>query len=238
MSSFQQQFAQALLAGTELATQPGFAVYRNTVAQGCIDALEANFPTVLRLVGGEWFRSAAGGFARSHPPQDGRLLLYGDDAFPAFLQALPTTADLPWLAGIARLDALWRASHAAADAPVLDAGELAGLSPEALGAQVLQPHPAARWLWFDELPVAGIWSRNRDGSDADFAWQGDGVLLTRPEGDVRWRPLSHAGCAFLDACAHGSTLGDAAQHCLDLDARINLAALLQQLLQAGAFTRS
>ena len=36
-----------------LAAQPAFAVYRNTVMKGCVDALEANFPTVARLVGEE-----------------------------------------------------------------------------------------------------------------------------------------------------------------------------------------
>ena len=33
-----------------LTAQPGFAVYRNTVMKGCVDALRANFPTVERLV--------------------------------------------------------------------------------------------------------------------------------------------------------------------------------------------
>jgi hypothetical protein len=36
-----------------------FKVYRNTVLKGCVDALAANFPTVLRLVGEDWFRAAA-----------------------------------------------------------------------------------------------------------------------------------------------------------------------------------
>jgi hypothetical protein len=52
-----------------LARQPGFAVYRNTVIKGCVDALQANYPAVARLVGAEWFRSAAtllvGDIARS-----------------------------------------------------------------------------------------------------------------------------------------------------------------------------
>jgi len=242
MSSFQQDFAQALLspahAMRDMTAQPGFAVYRNTVAQGCVDALEANFPTVARLVGREWFRCAALAFARARPPRDSRLLFYGDADFPAFLQAAPGAADLPWLADIGRLDALWRACHAAADARALAATSLAELSPEALGARVLRPHPATRWLWFDGQPVASIWSRNRDGDEASFAWQGEGLLLTRPQAAVRWQLLSHAGCAFLDACALGRSLGEAAQHALDQDAETDLAGLLRQLLQAGAFNRS
>ena len=33
--------------------QPAFAVYRNTVMKACIDALQANYPAVTRLVSEE-----------------------------------------------------------------------------------------------------------------------------------------------------------------------------------------
>jgi hypothetical protein len=33
---------------------PALAVYRNTVAKGCIDALQANYPAVHTLVGSDW----------------------------------------------------------------------------------------------------------------------------------------------------------------------------------------
>lgn len=244
MSSFQQDFAQALLAPQaggalrDLVAQPGFAVYRNTVAQGCVEALEANFPTVLRLVGSEWFRSVAAAFARTHPPSDSRLLVYGDEGFGAFLQAVPTAADLPWLAGVAHLDTLWRACHAAADARVLAGADLAALAPEALAARALRPHPATRWVWFEDQPVASIWCGERAGraNAAAPAWHGEGLLLTRGDGDVRWQLLAQAGCALLDACAQGCCLGEAAQRCLDLHPGTDLAGLLRQLLQAGAFT--
>ena len=73
LDDFQREFAAALLgeatsaAGQALAAQPGFAVYRNTVLRGCVDALAANYPTVATLVGGEWFEAAAGRFARAEP---------------------------------------------------------------------------------------------------------------------------------------------------------------------------
>ena len=244
MSGFQQAFAHALLQAdahggvlAELAAQPGFAVYSNTAAQACIDALAANFPTVLRLVGVDWFRSVAAAYARAHPPRDSRLLFYGDDGFPAFLQAVPTAAGLPWLAGVARLDASWRGCHAAADARVLDAASLSALPPEALAARKLRPHPATRWAWFDGQPVADIWCSNREQDAAPAPDRQDGgLLLTRPGDAVRWAPLAQAGCAFLDACAEGRTLGEAAQCCLDAHPGTDLAALLQQLLQAGTFT--
>lgn len=61
LARFQDDFVQSLLAPQSdmpstlrtLTLQPGFAVYRNTVMKGCIDALQANFPAVLRPVGEE-----------------------------------------------------------------------------------------------------------------------------------------------------------------------------------------
>ena len=82
LSRFQDGVVQALLAPHDaapdhlraLTDQPGFAVYRNTVLKGCIDALQANFPAVVRLVGEEWFRAVAALHARAQPPGDTRRL--------------------------------------------------------------------------------------------------------------------------------------------------------------------
>ena len=64
LARFQDAFAHALFTAdavpageiAALTAQPAFAVYRNTVMKGCIDALQANYPAVLRLVGEEWAR--------------------------------------------------------------------------------------------------------------------------------------------------------------------------------------
>ena len=248
MNVFEEAMAHALLtpeghhpgALHDLAAQPGFAIHRNTVLKGCMDALEANFPTVARLVGTDWFRAAGLAYVGAHPPRDSRLLLYGDDGFGAFVQALPTAADLPYLAGIARLDTSWRASHAAADAPALLPAALAALDAQALAARVLAPHPAAHWSWFDDLPVAALWLRQRMASPPqdDLDWHGDGLLLTRADGAVQACLLPQSGCVLLDACAQGLPLGEAATRALASDPATDLRTVLAQLLAAGAFTHS
>jgi hypothetical protein len=242
--SFQDAFAQALFAPDaltdpavrQLAAQPAFAVYRNTVMKACIDALEANFPAVARLVGSEWFRAAAALHVAASPPRDGRLLQYGQ-AFADFLQGFEPAAELPYLPDVARLDALWREAHAAKDVPLLDTTWLSRQAPEELAALVLPPHPAARWAWFDAQPIYSIWARNRgeDRNEEELVWRGEGALLTRPADAVTWLPISQAGCAFLDACASGLPLGEAAQQALALDNDCKLGALLETLLRAGAF---
>jgi hypothetical protein len=264
LARFQHAFAAALVAPAEhaspespassatpaattapvaaLVAQPGFAVYRNTVASACIDALQANYPTVSRLVGNDWFRAAARIYLGANPPRQPAMLELGED-FAGFLAAFEPAADLPYLEGVARLDRLWTRAHVAADAPALAPARVAALAPALVATARLGVHPAARWAQFDDVPVATIWRRHRDaGPDAevdldDLAWRGDGVLLTRPEDAVQWIAIEPGAAAFLSACARGEPLAQAATAALDAQPGADLATMMAQLLDAGAFAQ-
>ncbi|RYZ11436.1 MAG: DUF2063 domain-containing protein [Comamonadaceae bacterium] len=251
LAEFQTRFAQALfgtapacgtadpMAGPEPWSQPAFAVYRNTVMKACLDALEANFPAVVRLVGREWFRAAAAIHVAATPPRHPLMLEHGA-GLPDFLAGFKPAAGLPYLAQVARLDMLWRESHAAADAAPLRTSELARHAPDCWESLVLRLHPAARWAWFDDAPICSIWSCNRmpEGTSVpDFAWQGEGVVLTRSHDAVEWQPLDRAAFALVDACAAGQSIAAAADAAWSHDPQLDLAALLDRLLRAGTFTR-
>lgn len=237
LAAFQDGFAQALLA-PQVEMPAAFNVYRNTVMKGCIDALQANFPAVARLVGAEWFRAAAAQFVRAHPPRTPMLALYGE-GFQDFLAAFPAAEELPYLPAVARLDRFWSEAHVARDEAPLDPAALTGMDSARLAALRLRPHAAAYWAWF-ELPAYAIWSRQRaEAPESDeFAWRGEGALLTRPEGAVRWAPLSQGGCILLDTCARGEALGAAADAALAADPATDLSQLMKRLLVAGAFANS
>lgn len=240
LSEFQDGFSAALLGHTAppegLQRQPGFAVYRNTVLKGCIDALQASYPTVCQLVGEEWFRAAAAVFACAQPPSDGRLVNYGA-GFEGFLAGFAPAAELPYLPAVARLDRCWTECHLAADAAAASRQAWARCTPALLDAPAaLRPHPAARWAWSDEHPAYALWQHHRDGLPwpEDRPWTGDGGLLTRPVAAVTWQPLPRAGAAFLDACSAGRSVHAATACALAADPAIDAAALLGDLLDAGA----
>jgi hypothetical protein len=235
-----RETADAVVA--RLAAQPGFAVYRNTVLKGAIDAIEANYPAVTRLVGSEWLRAAAAVFVRAQPPAEPSLLHYGV-GFAAFLAGFAPAADMPWLADVARLDRAWTEAHAAVDESPVAAAAVAALAPEELARTVLRPHTAARWHVAANAPIHTLWRRNRasaaDVPDADVGrdldWRGEGALLTRPGDVVEAVALDTAGAAFLDACAARATLAEAAAAALAADPATDLARLMATLLGAGAF---
>ena len=250
--------AAALVAA--LAAQPGFAVHRNSVLKGAIDAIEANYPAVTRLVGGEWMRAAAAAYVREAPPAEPSLLHYGA-GFPEWLSTFPPAADLRWLADVARLDRAWTEAHVAADEPPVEAAAVAALAPAELARTVLRPHASARWHFAADVPVHTLWQRNRRSAaeipdedvGADLEWRGEGALLTRPKDAVESIALDAAGIAFLDACAAGGTLADAAAAAIAAAAAgagddtgraggragttpdVDLAQLMAALLTAGAF---
>ena len=246
LANFQDAFAAALRldAGSPppaiaaLARQPGFQVYRNTVARSCIDALQANYPTINRLVGDEWMRAAAAVYAGSTLPDRPMLLAYGAD-FADFLRHFEPAASLPYLPDVARLDRCWTEAHIAATEAGLNHGELGMLSGSRLDRLRLVPHASARWHWSGEQPAYTIWSRNRAAGTetGDIDWHGEGALLTRPQDHVTWRALDFAGCVFLDCCKNSGSVADAGQAALDADVNADLGGMITTLLEAGAFSR-
>lgn len=244
LSGFQSGFIKALFevdedGGTALTRQPAFAVYRNTVMSACIDALQANFPSVVRLVGVDWFRAAASAYVRVQPPRDGRMLFYGE-SFADFLAEFGPAAEITYLADVARLDRFWIEAHTAPDATAVDSEWLARLPAQALGALRLLPHPSARWRCFADMPIYSIWERNRLdlGATDEIIWQGEGALLVRPIDQITWRRITPGGAAFLDACAQGRLLAQAAGAALQAQPDTDIAHLLAQLLSAGALIDS
>ncbi|MBV8625896.1 MAG: putative DNA-binding domain-containing protein [Herbaspirillum sp.] len=241
---YHQQFLQAIWHGQSthplvaaLAAQPAFAVYRNTIFKGCVDALAGNYPTLQRLVGDACFHDVALVYAREHAPDDVCLINYGR-GFAAFVAGVEALAELPYLPGVAALDRAWSEAHLAADDAPL---EMAALH-EALaqGRDVrLVLHAATRWHSDDSHPVFSIWSTQRQEEAApspELSWQGESALLTRPEGEVQWRAIGAGACAFLAACQRGTHIAEAAALAQHAEPGLDIALMLGELIQAGAFT--
>ncbi|MGG1946906.1 DNA-binding domain-containing protein [Trinickia sp. NRRL B-1857] len=243
LARFQDDFVSAIFGQSDvgdsvasLADQPGFAVYRNTILKGCIDALVANYPTVEVLVGTQWLRSAATEYAHAQPPDDPRLLMYGR-SFPEYVGRLGCMHGLHYLAEVAALDRLWLAAHTAGDDLPLDPGALAALDPQALGNVRLTPRASTHWAWSAAHPAFTLWKTNREHlawSD-DTPWIGEGTLMTRARHAVESARVSEGACAFLSACAAGLALEASAHAALQAQPDIDIGATLAMLVSSGAF---
>lgn len=242
LAQFQDAFVEALYlrpapALQALSRQPAFAVYRNTVLNGCVEALLANFPSVERLVGEHWMRATAAAYAQDSPPVDARLITYGA-GFAAFIDTLLPTHGLPWLGDVARLDFDWAQAFAAPDAPALVLADLAGMSAEVLAQAHLRPRPGVHWRWFEQYPVFSLWQCNRMARDwaQEQPWVAEGALLSGDASGVSAQPLEIGGCAFLDACAAGHSLEQASERAEKTQPDLDFSDLLGRLLAARVFS--
>ncbi|MDQ4148143.1 MAG: DNA-binding domain-containing protein [Pseudomonadota bacterium] len=88
-----------------IAADERLKIYKNNVYVRLIEALEAAYPAVRRLVGDQFFHFAAREYIHAHPPRSRTLVCYGGD-FPDFLARFEAAASVPYLADVARLEQL------------------------------------------------------------------------------------------------------------------------------------
>ena len=224
-------------------SDPGrrFAVYRNNVMVSLIDALADTYPVTQALVGEEFFGAMAGDFARGNPPNSPVMAHYGA-GFAEFIERLPATASLPYLADVARLEmARVQAFHAADVAP-LSPEKIALLvsDPERLPATRFTLHPSLRIL-VSRHAVVSLWSAHQ-GKDVDTALAAmdaslpESALVVRRELDVEIYRITTGTAIFVRSLGEDSSLGTAVQLALAADAAFDLADALGLLIRAGAVT--
>ena len=180
-------------------TLGALAVYRNTATKGWIDALEANYPTVVDMVGRDWFRAVAREYVEDEPAMSPVMAAYGEGC-PAWLARFEPARPMAYLAPAARLDRAWTEAHLAQDAPAMNAHQAASLGL-ALTGTTARLLPSARLFWFD-WSAPSLWLAHRDPhAGAELSWRPtpEGLLIHRPEDHVLMHRLSRAQWAFLDA---------------------------------------
>lgn len=240
--AFEADFARALRGGAlpegVTATDPAeaerrFAVYRNNVALGLIEALGARFPAIRRLVGAEFFHALARLYAEAERPRSPVLLRWGA-GFADFLERFPPLAGYPYLGDVARIEYARGEAFHAADALPLPPATLLAADPEALR---LHLHPSLRLLRLAH-PAVTIWARNQPGappSTEPLPEGGETALIWRDSAfDVPVKALSPADAALIEALLAGETLAMAAQRALSFEAAHTPQPLLVTLMRTGA----
>lgn len=252
----QHDFAVALLApgaGAPAGLMAGrgpmdarhrFAVHRNNFVVSLIDALAEAFPVTLALVGTDFFRAMARERVFAEPPRSPVLVDYAD-GFPDFIARFAPAAAVPYLADVARIEALCiRAYHAADASPVPEATYRAlAAAPGQLASSRVELHPACHWLssrhaaysiWQAHQGLVDISDAELGGIDVDLPQD---VLITRPAFEVGVSPLAGGAIVFLDALRRGQPLGKAfaAAHasCESVDDDALFALLIGHGLLAG-----
>lgn len=242
----QRAFARALLdpdlpAPDGLEARHGlpparrFAVYRNNICVGLVDALAERFPVCRQLVGDEFFRAMARRYVRDFLPRTPILFEYGV-GFAAFVASFEPARELPYLCDVARLEyAVGQAYHAENAAPLaMDA--IRAFPVDRLEEATATLHPSTHVV-ASKYPIVSIWRRHM--SDDDMAPleldHGEEALIVRPELAVIVAVLPAGGATFVDALKGGRTFEEAVHAATARAADFDLTACLQALFLAEAF---
>lgn len=213
-----------------------FAVYRNNVVASLIEAIEAAYPAVRRILGEECFHGVARLYVLEHPPYSPLMLEYGQH-FADFLGRCAPLARYPYLADVARIERAWLEAYHAAEAEPPDAAALADIATCDPADLVFSLHPSLR-LVSSPFPVLSIWHANRQEEPPPVIELDAGaerVLIARPAAEVEARLLPTAAALFLESLVRGDTLAVAAAAVADT-MQFDLASHLAALFESGLIT--
>ena len=217
------------------------AIYRNNFLISLGEALKANFPVTLQLLGTDFFEQAARRFVISQPPQRPCLFEYGA-GFADYLRDLPHLATRPYIVDMARFEF---ARIAAYNAPVelaIAPETLIGLSPEQLETLPIRRARHAMVVAV-RAPVLALWQAHQaaepDFAAIDMTPKSYVLLVCRPDHALMYQELDLSASAFLLAAEHETSLGVAAARCgasddTTLGRIIALALQLRLLAQPNA----
>ncbi len=211
-----------------------FDVHRNNRVVSLIEALEATFPALRRLVGVDFFKAAAKTYIGLEPPRSPVLLLYGR-GFGDFLDGFEPAKDVPYLGDVARLEWARLNAHHAADAEPVSIDRLAAIPQAALEGLRFTLHPSLQLLR-SRFPVVSLWavtSGADPAAEVDMT-RGEEAAVLRPAFAVDARLLPPGGYAFMEQLAAGRSLAEAAGQASDSCPGFDLAAHLQGLFELGA----
>lgn len=194
----------------------GLQAYRANAGANAERALAADFPVVQALVGAEAFAALARACWSTCAPAKGDMRWFGD-ALPGFIETEPPLADLPYLADVARLEALLARAESAADVQASPHSfeRLADEEPGRLRF-VLAPGFA---VLRSAYPVVTLWRAHQPHEDAQALFGSAQAALQDGEGETAlvwrqdWKGRVHAmdapDAAWAEALQSGISLGEA-----------------------------
>ncbi|MDW5417807.1 DNA-binding domain-containing protein [Iodobacter sp. CM08] len=203
LKNFSQIFKQPhyLPSIITVQSQPYLDVYRNNVLANRSANLASSYPTIVQLVGGEFFTALASEYIAETSATSGNLHDDGVD-FPAFLSVFPHVADLPYLSDVARLDWAIHQAHYSIDLAPIDISQLQSYTPEQFGQLKLLLHPACAVIRSASWPIYQILMMHHGESPADLQSGGEQAWVWRDH----WQTISSSDALFLEHLLAGDCI--------------------------------
>jgi hypothetical protein len=185
-------------------------LYRNNFYISISDYLKACFPTVMKLVGTEFFEQLAKAFIMEKPLKQASIELYGSD-FSEYIKHCKQADSVPYLADVALLDWSYDRSKTVFDFPVFPFENLTNLTDEEQMniSFSLVEHTV---LIQSKYPSFSIWNGVKTGELEGIDLQHGEYIIVHPEQNegAKCYPLTQQQYDVLAAIAQGKPLHELA----------------------------
>jgi len=214
-------------------------LYRDMYGVRMIEAMEADFPAIAAYLGHHKFAHLVHDYTQRHPSMSYTLNRLGDH-FPKFIAEETKITRKTFLSDLAKLELAMTDVFDEAEMPPLEAGALAGVAPENLGAAQLRTIPSLR-LIEASYPVSEFFDDYRHERDLvaprkRASW----IAVHRRDYSVYRMPLTRGAFAMLRSLQEGSSISEAIDAVIDttgaVPQRDELFGWFRDWTAAGLFT--
>lgn len=211
------------------------AIYHNAYRSRLREALSESYDKTWSYIGDDMFAGLADSYIAAHPSRHPNLRWFGAHFA---VHAARELADYPFVAELARFEWALGLAFDAPDADALSAASVAGIAPEAWGAQVFGLHPSAQLLAL-EWNVVALWqalASDQPPPGVEQAGAPQTWLVWRTADQPHFRSLPAAEAQALHRIGSGATFGDVCLSAADEAAAFAMAGYLQSWLAQGVLT--
>jgi hypothetical protein len=232
------QIEQHVVGTQKVPVATRLGIYADGYLSRLIEALEANFPILSKLLGEADFGALGTAYVRSHDSPFFSIRYYGD-GLAGFLAADPAYSGAPVLADLARWEWAMTEVFDAADAEPIATDALARVAPESWAGLRLDWHPSVRRLAL-AWNAPQIWKAVSDDAEPpEVALSAEPVewVLWRQDLRTYFRSLQAAEAAALDAAREGQPFGEMcallSQQLGESEAPAKAAGFLRNWIESG-----
>ena len=243
LDQLQQHFSRFIYDENEIASLQSFiqhkdqdeltarlSIYKNNIYSAQIDSMKNTFPTILQLVGDNFFTAACREYLSQYPNAD-QTMLYLGQYFSQFIAEFKPAQSLPYLSNVAQLEWLEHESFHAKNIAPIEISQLQQYSSSELAAARIIIHPSARLL----NTQFACWQIRKISNGAtidDFELNSaEHILICRPSLNVLSYLVSGDFLFFLKQLLENKTLENAIESTNDNFERFKAAEAIQQLIQ-------
>ncbi|MCZ2722730.1 DNA-binding domain-containing protein [Marinomonas sp. 15G1-11] len=214
------------------------SIYRNGFLKSCLSALKANFPSVVNLLGENYFTQIAKKYIVDFPPRQATLVGYGD-TFVTFLAKMEP--DLPYLKDFALLDLTWLASLNSEESKVWDLLKVNDMISQEVDLSLVPVSlVSSAYLIEVDYDLLDMWlllkKEKRLNEAIRLSQEKQHIMLWRCSGEIRARVLKKLDLVLLEHLEEGANLEEVTLQALQIEKNFDISDYFSELLQNRLLT--